>query len=99
MLKLLLVCAAVANLSRNIETCQICERFVPRMFRVLETYGDLGQMKKALGNGGLRNNVQTETNRNMNRLLEEQLGEYKQLKRGSKVNAKDTRIRITKMEN
>ena len=99
MLKLLLFCAVVANLSRNIETCQICERFVPRMFRVPQTYGDLGRMKKALGNGGLRNNVQIERNRNMNRLLEKQLEEYKQVKRGSKVNAKDTRIRITKMEN
>ena len=99
MLKLLLVCAVVANLSRNIETCQICERFVPRMFRVPETGGDLGRMKKALGTEGLRNNVQFERNRNMNRLLEEQLEEYKQVKRGTKVNAKDTRIRITKMEN
>ena len=69
------------------------------MFRVPETYGDLGIMKKAFGNGGLRDKVELERNRNMNRLLEEQLEEHLQEKRGTKARAKDIRIRITKMEN
>ena len=69
------------------------------MFRVPETYGDLGKMKNGFGNRGMRNNVQFERNRNMNRLLKEQLEEHKQEKRGTKAKAKDNRIRITKMKN
>ena len=97
MLKLLLVWAVVVNMSRNIDTCQVCDRFVPRMFRLPETHGDPGRMKKAFSNWGLTDNVIMKRNRNMNRMLENQLEGQRNEKRGKSVKAKDNRIRITKI--